>query len=261
MPVESIEAGACAKRATRRGKRSRRLRDSREATQQFGIDRATIVFRFPDGWTVRRLGDATDLDREGMQMRNCLTGAYDYATYGETVYSLRDPGNIPHATMRVLHGLATIADAKANTQLKQEYADRIRTWLRAVPGDAAPFDGLLPYLVRLTESWVGSVVMSLPPDEQADFERALENDTEGHFYVDQLNATFNSLSAEEIADLEKEDLAVVSHHEILRRAVAKRPCAVVRFPRTTGGIAVEICAPEVATAEAIHHVEAARDAS
>lgn len=67
-----------------------------------------VVYEYPDGWTVQRLGagpwgDATlELEAEGKVMQHCV-GGRDYiemATEGDiAIFSLRDPEGRPHVTI------------------------------------------------------------------------------------------------------------------------------------------------------------------
>ena len=64
------------------------------------------VHQFNDSWTVRQLHTPEEFSDEGQQMGHCLgQQGYDYpgqSKRGEKMYySLRDAGNMPHATMEV----------------------------------------------------------------------------------------------------------------------------------------------------------------
>lgn len=61
-----------------------------------------VVYQFHDGWTVQKLTTADQLQYEGDEMGHCV-GGYSYATEsGQTIiFSLRDKGGTPHATMEV----------------------------------------------------------------------------------------------------------------------------------------------------------------
>src|SRR4051794_8905944 len=115
------------KRSTRRGKRSRMLRELRSADDRFGPDQSETVHAWPDGWTIRRLSSHSDIQREGALMHNCLAD-HPGADYGPdaplgwwitgvacslgdgeiATHSLRDEHNYPHVTfiyLRSAHGL------------------------------------------------------------------------------------------------------------------------------------------------------------
>lgn len=66
---------------------------------------AKVVYEFPDGWTMRRLMTKRELEVEGKRMRHCVGGeAYcEKAQTGTSIiYSLRDPDDVPHATLEWL---------------------------------------------------------------------------------------------------------------------------------------------------------------
>lgn len=80
-----------------------------------GIPQGTVVYRFPDGWTVQelagdvesakstgghRVGLLDQLKVEGDIMQHCVGGYCDAVEEGASrVYSLRDPKGRPHVTM------------------------------------------------------------------------------------------------------------------------------------------------------------------
>jgi hypothetical protein len=58
-----------------------------------------IVYRYPDGWTIRQILTKNDIEAEGNKMGHCV-GSYwsDVADDKIRVFSLRDRKNKPHAT-------------------------------------------------------------------------------------------------------------------------------------------------------------------
>lgn len=127
-------------------------------------DTSTIVYQWPDGWTMRQLKTYADMNREGELMGNCfglystefphlvwrnhpyVEESYDedyddyeidrpdaienwnislYDNYGP-FYSLRDPDNLPHASVDTQADNPTLG--KHNTILKPEHMQRIREW-------------------------------------------------------------------------------------------------------------------------------------
>ena len=100
-----------------------------------------------NGWTVRRILTANDVQYEGYVMEHCV-GSYDCDVVDEKtkIYSLRDPGNKPHVTMEVeveswdfkqIHG-------KSNSEPKSEYKKMIGEWMKTlknvVIGEEDDFD-------------------------------------------------------------------------------------------------------------------------
>jgi hypothetical protein len=71
-----------------------------EATQA-----AKVVYEFPDGWTMRRLTTRRELEVEGDRMDHCVGGktyCLDVRRGASIIYSLRDPDDVPHATLEWL---------------------------------------------------------------------------------------------------------------------------------------------------------------
>ena len=88
-----------------------------------------------NGWTVRRILTANDVQYEGYVMEHCV-GSYDCDVVDEKtkIYSLRDPGNKPHVTMEAeveswefkqIHG-------KSNSEPKREYKKMIGEWMKTL---------------------------------------------------------------------------------------------------------------------------------
>ncbi len=70
------------------------------ATYQFKtrrVDAGTVVYEYPDGWTVQELRSDRLLKQEGDVMQNCVGGYWGAVSIGESrIYSLRDPSGNPH---------------------------------------------------------------------------------------------------------------------------------------------------------------------
>lgn len=68
-------------------------------------DLGEVLHQFPDGWTVRRLQNPEEYADEGEQMGHCIGTDPTYAKDAEEGIkmhvSLRDPKNLPHATMEL----------------------------------------------------------------------------------------------------------------------------------------------------------------
>lgn len=65
-----------------------------------------IVHRFPDGWTIRQLRNTAEAQQEGNEMGHCVGteahGCPQRLRAGSGIFaSLRDPKNIPHATIEL----------------------------------------------------------------------------------------------------------------------------------------------------------------
>jgi hypothetical protein len=92
---------------------------------------------FPGGWKIVRLLTPEALDRESAHMQHCIgKGAYDHhLDSGDHVfYSLRDPKNLPHATMEAVHedGIAKLIQCrgKQNALLMEKYYDYTISFVR-----------------------------------------------------------------------------------------------------------------------------------
>lgn len=105
-----------------------------------------VRFRWPDGWTVRELATKADFDFEGGVMGHCVD-TYDPRTTGPhakayvRLFSLRDPKNLPHATMEWdnTENFVSQLRGKGNMMPKPEYVARIWEFRDAYfpPGAAA----------------------------------------------------------------------------------------------------------------------------
>jgi len=84
-----------------------------------------------NGWTIRKIKTANDLDVEGNKMNHCV-GSYSDEVDQENVdvYSLRDPSNNPHVTMGTNFGGYSFFQIKGNSNQppKQKYKEMVREW-------------------------------------------------------------------------------------------------------------------------------------
>lgn len=84
-----------------------------------------------NGYTIRKVKTANDLDVEGNKMNHCV-GSYSDEVDQKTVdvYSLRDPSNNPHVTMGTNFGKYNFFQLKGNSNQppKQKYKEMIREW-------------------------------------------------------------------------------------------------------------------------------------
>jgi hypothetical protein len=90
-----------------------------------------------NGWTVRRILTANDVQYEGYVMEHCV-GSYDCAVVDERtkIYSLRDPENKPHVTMDVAVKSWDFKQiyGKSNSEPKSEYKKMIKEWMKTLKG-------------------------------------------------------------------------------------------------------------------------------
>jgi len=99
-------------------------------------DPANVVFRWPDDWTLQHVVTHHDFVEEGNRMGHCVSTYWDTdqdVDPASTIYSLRDPMNLPHATieaMRLPHGEWVVqqVQGRASGPLKAAYAIRLRTF-------------------------------------------------------------------------------------------------------------------------------------
>lgn len=108
-----------------------------EAKELQKNDDSEIVHKFGNGWTIRQLSSEESCRYEGTSMGNC-SGSEEaqnaiYSGYS-SLYSLRDPKNIPHVTMEVDPNNLEIVQAEGkggrDTEIKEEYEEMIVTWAR-----------------------------------------------------------------------------------------------------------------------------------
>jgi len=64
------------------------------------VVQGTVVYRFPDGWTVQELEAVAELEDEGEAMQHCVGDYCDDVDEGIVrIYSIRDPSGKPHVTL------------------------------------------------------------------------------------------------------------------------------------------------------------------
>jgi len=85
------------------------------------------VYEFKDGWKIVKLLDEQAYNREGLLMNHCVAS---YITREEsTIYSLRDPQNIPHATVETgPDDHMKQCQGNSNSNLKPEYQEMLSEW-------------------------------------------------------------------------------------------------------------------------------------
>lgn len=117
---------------------------------QLPEDTSEIIYTFADGWTIRQPRTWNDIAREGSLMSNCLlppledwagvdrskwfSSEYIHEIWDEyrgenlnsgipysTVFSLRDPNNIPHATLTEDNWNNANLLGRHNSEIKPEY--------------------------------------------------------------------------------------------------------------------------------------------
>lgn len=87
----------------------------------------------PNGWTIQQVSDPEDLALEGKLQAHCVGG---YASSDSTIYSLRDPNNLPHVTVEVNpEGHVVQIQGKANSEPKDAYRDMLNQWFESSPQD------------------------------------------------------------------------------------------------------------------------------
>lgn len=102
------------------------------------VPQGEVVYEWRDGWTVQQLGPEC-LDAEGEIMQHCVgSGGYDEAVAEghSVIYSLRDPGGRPHATMEVSAktGRFVQIQGKQNEPPVEKYLVRIREFINESMG-------------------------------------------------------------------------------------------------------------------------------
>lgn len=106
-----------------------RLREAARAKALSAASQAPAVHRWPDGWTLQKLG-SEHLADEGRIMGHCVGDASYRSSVGSgqsTIYSLRDPKGEPHVTVEAAGG-RTISQAwgKGNQRPREDYSARLR---------------------------------------------------------------------------------------------------------------------------------------
>ena len=100
-----------------------------------------VVYKFDNGFTIVDVDTENDLDVEGRKMKHCVGSYCDAVADGDlTIYSLRDRGNDPHATIEVVptlplgrtrsRGSVKQIKGSANSKPKEKYRVMILQWLR-----------------------------------------------------------------------------------------------------------------------------------
>jgi hypothetical protein len=143
--------------------RRKKLEYAQQLEGKFGPDTSETLHEFPDGWSVRRLNDYGDLNREGELMSNCWARSfwadpanmqkYKYAWRGypehhapqggvlpeqtdysvpvrDRYYSLRDPDNLPHLSFNVWAGTTRPYSVHGvhNSDPKPEQMEYLKQW-------------------------------------------------------------------------------------------------------------------------------------
>lgn len=101
------------------------------------------VMKFSTGYRWVRITDPRALDREGSIMQHCVGGGgYDDGIAADTIriYSLRDPQNLPHITVEMIHDYGAVppiwvvnqAKGKQNEQPAPKYQGYVLPLLQAL---------------------------------------------------------------------------------------------------------------------------------
>ena len=126
-----------------RGKRNAHRRAIAEAERETGPDTSLVLYRWPDGWTIRRLMTHEDAYREGVLVHNCCSW-YGPLVEPGTVGSLRTPDNFPVTTFRFVPPeirnppydregwVGAIGGHGDSRPVKDEYAMRLVAWTRTL---------------------------------------------------------------------------------------------------------------------------------
>ena len=86
------------------------------------------VFDPGNGWSIVKVPE-DEIETEGMIMQNCLK----YMAYDDYVYSLRDPQNKPHVSIRMPPDTDYFEmQGKQNEYPKREYAEMVYRWIRKI---------------------------------------------------------------------------------------------------------------------------------
>ena len=107
-----------------------------------------VVYNLPDGWEIIKL-EAGDCETEGEMMGHCVGGyARDVSEGNTEIYSLRDPKNMPHATLEMKFyeeenkKNITIRQiqGKGNDEPIPEYQAMIKQWFDSLKKNGYNFD-------------------------------------------------------------------------------------------------------------------------
>lgn len=111
-------------------------------------DGIEVVKTYDDGYSWVKIYGKESLDREGNLMKHCVGSYFHEVNAGSlTIYSLRDPGNKPHATIEfdVLDKVVSQIKGNSNQNIKEKYQpyclDFVVNFL-AAKSDAIMTDGL-----------------------------------------------------------------------------------------------------------------------
>ena len=91
-----------------------------------------VVHEWDDGWTVQTVTTPNDLTVEGNRMQHCSATYADKVAEGRCrIFSLRDPNNMPHATIELKGQEDTIVQIQGKQDKKpvKEYRKRVGEWL------------------------------------------------------------------------------------------------------------------------------------
>jgi hypothetical protein len=129
------------------GSIDRAVKEADKAMRRFANSVGSIVvldedeevhMELADGWRMVRLLTPAALDRESTGMGHCIGGgSYDEALDEEdrVFLSLRDPKNIPHATLEIENGIVLQCQGKANKDILVKHRDRMKELLRGLVSD------------------------------------------------------------------------------------------------------------------------------
>lgn len=131
------------------------LEDRQAAANAKDAESTPIAHQYPDGWTLRKLR-GKDCQYEGDAMGHCVGSYGNEVDQGNTmIYSLRDPNQVPHATMELepnhyeFDGLDQFPvpqesrivqiQGKGNGIPKPEYQARLKQWFETMAPEERPY--------------------------------------------------------------------------------------------------------------------------
>ncbi len=127
-----------------------------EFSKNLPQDNSSLIYSFPDQWTIKKLETYGDMEREGKLMGNCFSPGTtrqphrfwalhpDYQqsdwdkidlsrSIPQPLYSLRDPNNLPHVSIDpYIEDADHMALGKHNSELNYAYAKRISDMAKQV---------------------------------------------------------------------------------------------------------------------------------
>ena len=129
-----------------------------------------------------------DLDIEGCAMGHCVGGYCDTVTAGKlTIYSLRSPGNSPHATIDVSTSSNKVEQIKGNQNAPpiEKYRPMIKQWLQQ---SGFEYDKSTDYLNILSPEEIFMMMRDgkLPLNQQVSLARDTENQEILDFLLDKI---------------------------------------------------------------------------